>query len=52
MLSDGRVSTKGDKEPYHVRDIERYYEEYTKTTAGMTSPDLDRNLSNVDNTVG
>ena len=52
VLSDGRVSTKGDKEPYHVRDIERYYEEYTKTTAGMTSPDLDRNLSNVDNTVG
>jgi len=26
VLSNGKVSTKCDKEEYHIRDIEKYYE--------------------------
>ena len=30
ILADGRVSTKCDKEGYHIRDIEKYYNDYKK----------------------
>jgi hypothetical protein len=30
-MADGRVSTKCDKDAYHIRDIEKYYEDYKKT---------------------
>ena len=32
VFPDGRVSTKCDKDAYHVRDIEKYYEEYKRST--------------------
>ena len=54
VLSDGRVSTKCDKEPYHVRDIEKYYEQFVRTTADFTSSDnnrLSRPVENPDITV-
>ena len=31
VLSDGRVSTKCDRDPYHVRDVEKYYDDYVAT---------------------
>ena len=32
MFPDGSVSTKCDKDGYHVRDIEKYYEDYQSTS--------------------
>ena len=32
VLANGKLSTKCDKEGYHVRDIEKYYEDYKNST--------------------
>ena len=32
VMSDGRVSTKCDRDAYHVRDIEKYYNDYMTST--------------------
>ena len=32
VFPDGRISTKCDKDAYHVRDIEKYYLDYQRTT--------------------
>ena len=34
VMPDGRVSTKCDKDAYHVRDIEKYYEETSQGKRG------------------
>ena len=36
-MPDGKVSTKCDKDAYHVRDIEKYYEEF-KDSVGRSLP--------------
>ena len=31
VLADGWITTKSDKEAYHIRDVEKYYRAYTDT---------------------
>ena len=40
VVSDGRVSTKVDKDEYHIRDIEEYHKNYLATSP-TTYPDAD-----------
>ena len=41
VLSDGRVSVKCDKDAFHVRDIEKYYVDYTTRVKERFAPVLD-----------
>ena len=41
VLSDGRVSVKCDKDAFHVRDIEKYYVDYTARVKERFAPVLD-----------
>ena len=44
VLSDGRVSTKCEKDAFHVRDIERYYVEYMKRVKEQFPASLDSSI--------
>ena len=41
VLSDGRVSVKCDKDAFHVRDIEKYYVDYTARVKERFAPVLE-----------
>ena len=41
VLSDGRVSVKSEKDAFHVRDIEKYYVDYTARVKERFAPVLD-----------
>jgi hypothetical protein len=53
VLANGRISTKCDKDAYHVRDIEKYYRAYSDKIKfdfpGSLITGLDKGISNENN---
>jgi hypothetical protein len=47
IMPDGKVSTKCDKDAYHVRDIEKYYEEYKDSVSTRLPKANEVNLPSV-----